>query len=409
MSEGMEQRCVERLLAGAVVATVFFLPLSESLKNISFGVGLATYIVTLLWIDRGRLAMPPVGWFFVAFMGVVILSALASEFPRRAWSGVWMAFRYLSFFFIVSRGIRHQREAAAVVWAAAAGTTLLALFAIYRYAIVGREQFSWLSLGYKNGAAEYLTMVLPLMLGMSIRPDVPRRVLWVLGTGAAAILVAVGLSNSRTAWMVLAAVALLFVALRRAWIVLPAVGLVLVVVAVVSWARPDVARRVGQMVRPETYTVDFGERRAIWRASLHMWWDHPWLGTGPRTFKVDDDLAKDPNRRRYGVEQSIQGAHNLWLHAAAETGSLGVVAMSAWLVAVGRLLLLGRERFRGHPLSAVWDGAVGALAAIVLTGFTESLLGLEHSMYFVALLGILMRPGEMPLPRPEPLKVGRPA
>lgn len=99
----------------------------------------------------------------------------------------------------------------------------------------------------------------------------------------------------------------------------------------------------------------------------------------------------------------------MWLHAAAETGILGVVAMTAWLIAVGRWLLRGRERFRNHPLSAVWDGAVGALAAIVLTGVTESLLGLEHSMYFVALLGILMGYGEMLLPRTELLKVGSPA
>ena len=404
-----EQQRIERLLAGAIVATVFFLPLSESLKNISFGIGLAAYVIAVLWIDRCRVTMPSGGSFVLAFMGVVILSALTSAFPRRAWSGVWMAFRYLSFFFIVNRGIRHRRQAAAVLSAAVAGTALVSLFAIYRYAIMGVERFSWLSLGYKNGAAEYLVMVLPLMAGMSVRRDISRRALWALGTASGASLVAIGLSNSRTAWLVLIAVALLFFALRRTWVVLPAVGVVLVVVAIVASARPDVARRVGRLSRPETYTVDLGERRAIWRASLQMWWDHPWLGTGPRTFKVDDDLTKDPNRLRYGIENSIQGAHNLWLHAAAETGSVGLLAMTAWLVEVGRWLFRHRERFRDYPLQAVWDGAVGALAVLVLTGVAESLLGLEHSMYFVALLGILMRPDELTIPGPELMKVAKPA
>ena len=91
----------ERALAWVVIATVFFLPISEALKNICYVVSLVLYLVVTFGIDRERIVVPPVGWFLLSFLGAAILSAAVSPYPGKALTGVWGVFRYTSFFFIV--------------------------------------------------------------------------------------------------------------------------------------------------------------------------------------------------------------------------------------------------------------------------------------------------------------------
>lgn len=106
------------ILLGAIVATVFFLPLSEGLKNLSYSIALACYLGALRRFTRSEWSIPPVGTAFLLFLCVAVLSAATSAFPWKAFSGVWEMFRYTSFFFIVRQGIRRSAQVVAVLWAA---------------------------------------------------------------------------------------------------------------------------------------------------------------------------------------------------------------------------------------------------------------------------------------------------
>ncbi|MBI4381011.1 MAG: O-antigen ligase family protein [candidate division NC10 bacterium] len=391
--EGPEAGWLETVLAAAIMATVFFLPISEGLKNISYGIALACFLGMLFWKDPGCWSIPPVGRAFLLFLGLAVLSAATSAFPRKAFSGAWEVFRYTSFFFIVRRGIRRPEQAIAVLWASVAGIGVAAAVVLYHYFIAGMERFSMLSLGGKNGAAEYVVMMLALMIGMFIEREGSRKARIYLGIAMGANVLVLGVSNARTMWGGFLAVALFLWVWRRSWAIAAAGGLLLAIVLGLVLVRPDISQRTVALARPETY-LDFNERREIWRGALRMWQDHFWLGIGPRTFKVSDDLSLDANRRRYAIPASAGQAHNMWLQVAAEMGTLGLLALVTWIVAVAGLLIRTRRSLRGWPYGALWAGVAASLLAILIAGITEPGIGYEHSMLFNGLVGMVVAAGE---------------
>lgn len=392
--EKSQDNRLEVVLAGAIVVTVFFLPISEALKNLSYGIALACYIGTLFRMNRGGWSIPPLGVAFLLFLVVAVLSAATSAFPRKAFGGVWEVFRYVSFFFIVRQGIQRSAQVVAVLWAAVAGIGVAAAVVLYRHFVSGLEHFSMLSLGSKHEAAEYVVMMLILMITMFEERQGSRRARFLLGIVVGMNLLALGVSNVRTMWGGFIAVAILLWVWRRSWTAAAAIGLLLAVIVGVGLARPDIRQRAVELAKPETY-IDFNERREIWRGAFQMWRDHPWLGTGPRTFKLSDDPARDPNRRRYGIPARAGQAHNMWLQVAAEMGTLGILALAIWLIAAAALLLRCRDRLRGWPFAAVWTGASGSLLVIFIAGVTDPAIGYEQSMLFNGLLAMIAGAGEL--------------
>src|SRR3990172_4537444 len=206
-------------LAASIIATAFFLPVSEVLKNISYGVAIACVLGTLFWKRRTVWPISSVGYAFLLFLTVAIVSAAASEFPRKALTGVWEVFRYTSFFFIVRQGIRRPAQVVAVLWAAVAGIGVAAAVVLYRDLIVGMERFSMLSLGGKNGAAEYVVMMLALMIAMLAEHEGSRKGRFYLVIVIVANLLVLGVSNARAMWGGFLAVAVFLWAWRRNWLV----------------------------------------------------------------------------------------------------------------------------------------------------------------------------------------------
>jgi O-antigen ligase len=262
------------LLAGAIVLTVFFLPLSESLKNIAYVVALVAYLALIIIGGRGEIVMPPVGWFFLASLGVAIASALASAHARQAWRGVWEIFRYTGFFFSSVAGSGSEMDLGLLV-AAVAGGGLAASVMVGRVLVSGYtiHDFKMFSLGNKNAVAQYLVMMLAMMLGMADRLQVARVGATLLAVGAGSSLVLLGLSTARTIWAALVVTVVVMVGWRRPRVVVPALGLLVIVVVGATLAQPEVARRVTALSHAGTY-LDVGERTDIWRWAVSLWRDH---------------------------------------------------------------------------------------------------------------------------------------
>ncbi len=384
-------RHLDLLLAWAILLTVFCLPLSESLKNIGIGIALLAYLTLVIVGGWEQIVVPPVGVLLLASVAVAIASAVASADPRQAWRGVWEVFRYTSFFFLACRSIRGQRWVAAFLWAAVAAVGLAATILVGRDLVFGFtiHHFTMFSLGNKNAVAQYLVMTLAVILGIWDRMSVGRGGAAVLVVSGGSSLILLGLSSARTMWIGLFVVVVLLVGWRRAWRVLPAVALLVAVVVGVVLAKPEVAQRVAALRHGETY-FDVGQRTEIWRSAVRLWLDHPWLGIGPRTFRLYSGATGDPNRARYGVPEGVTQAHNIWLQAAAEMGTLGLLAMAAWVVAISIWLVRHRTSFGEGALGAAWAGAVGGLAATLVGGMTEPAIGYEHAILLMGLLGIVL-------------------
>ena len=71
-------------------------------------------------------------------------------------------------------------------------------------------------------------------------------------------------------------------------------------------------------------------------------------------------------------------------------GTLGVLAMATWVVAVSAWLIRRRGRFAEGALGAAWAGAAGALVATLIASVTEPAIGYEHAILLMGLLGVLM-------------------
>ncbi len=384
-------RLLNVVLAGAIVLTVFCLPLSESLKNIGYGIALVAYLTLIIVGGWEEIIVPPVSVLLFGSVAVAIASALVSADPRQAWRGVWEVFRYSSFFFLVCRGIRGPKWVLAFLWAAVAGVGLAATIGLGRALAFGFtiHHFTMFSLGNKNAVAQYLVMMLAVMFGMADRLPVTRRGAATLGLAGGSSLILLGLSNARTMWVGLAVVIVVLGGWRRARLVLLGLGLFVAVVVGVALVKPDIAHRVAALRHSETY-LDVGQRVEIWRSAMRLWRDHPWLGIGPRTFKLYAGAPSGSDRARYGIPKGVTQAHNIWLQVGAEMGTLGVLAMASWVVAFSIWIIRQRASFAEGALGAAWAGAAGALAATLVAGLTEPSIGYEHAVLLMGLFGIVM-------------------
>jgi len=386
--EAPKLTAVERGLRWAVLFTVAMLPLSEAAKNIGFAVSLALYLTLLLLHDRQRPAVPLVGLGLLGLLGAAVLSAVASEYPYHAASGVWEVFRHVSFFFIALRASRGVGNIRRFVAAIAAGMGAAAVIFFYQYFVVGMPLFRFLSLGGKNGSAQFLVMVLLLLLSVVAVVRLEAKERWVLVGTSVALLLVLGVSEARTMWIAFVVLGLGLAALLRRWLIVTAVAGLVGIVAVVAIQDQAVRERLAIISTPEGFTRLSG-RIPLWRQSLWIWRDHPWFGVGPRSFKIDEDVSRDPVRSRYGIEATEGQAHNLWVHTAAEMGTVGLLAVLGWIATVAIFLWRLRGGTDDPWVRSLWFGTTGAFAAMIIAGVTEPAIGYEHSLLLNAELAIL--------------------
>lgn len=375
---------LESALPWAVVATVFWLPVSEALKNIAFVLSLALYI-GLLFAGRERILVPPAGWVFLSLLGVTILSAAVSQYPGKAIRGVWEVFRYASFFFIVGRGVREEKQLRLVLWAAVTGLGITGLVTLFRHLVLGRLLFPALSLGLHSNVAEYVVMALALMYGLYLHADVVggRRVWLIMVAGVSITLL--GFSHARMSWAAFLVVGLVLGWLRSARVAGAALAVSLLLMLGVALLEPGVKGQIASLTEIESYR-NMGDRVPIWKKAFAMWRDAPWLGVGPRAFVLHKDPAHDPQRRKYAFV--VDHVHSLWLQTAVEMGLLGVLVLAGSFGYLGLWLIRSRQRFLVSWPAAVWDGAFGSWLAILITSVTDTSFSSKHAMFFSMLLAL---------------------
>ena len=136
-------------------------------------------------------------------------------------------------------------------------------------------------------------------------------------------------------------------------------------------------------------------RDGIWRMALVAWERYPWFGIGMdnyslltyervRAWRAEAGKEYDPSRY---VRQAH--AHNLFVNALAERGSVGFAALAAVLLAW--LVALVRRRPRpadGNIPWLAWGGAVSAWFVTVGVGLVNTTLHHEHGLLAALLLGL---------------------
>lgn len=233
---------------------------------------------------------------------------------------------------------------------------------------------------------------------IAIGPWGAKRIAWsVLGT---ILLVALGLTYSRGAWLAVLAGCLLVIAVAFPWGRWVALGCVVLAVAGLTFESPALAR-----VLQTGHSGTVQQRLRIWTSSLHMLRDHPILGIGPDNFVHYYAPSEPPITQRYitqcgrGLNYIEPGAlqepctshpHGEFLDFWLSTGLLGLVAY-LWLQAVFWRLawqLLRRTARDGDR--ALLLGCAGAMLAAVLHGLVDNAYFLlDLATIFWLLCGLL--------------------
>lgn len=386
---------LEGALAWAVIATVFFLPTSEALKNIFYVVSLVFYLA-VIFVGRERIVVSPLGWLFLSFLAAAIVSASGSLYPGKAISGVWDIFRYTSVFFIVERGLREERYVRVALWAAVVSFGFTAVVTIFRYVyrnmvVGGYHHINAMSLGGIDYAALHSVMMVALIFGMYVHTGVGRwRSNVLLGIACLSVVV-LGLTHVRMLWGGLILIGLVLAVLRSPRMAVTGLALSILIVFGLSVINPSVREQVMSLTNVKTISDlgEHGRRKEFWVKAIRVWQEAPWLGIGPKTFILYDDIKHNPERKKLASLSLPGSAHNLYLQTAAEMGAVGLVILVATFAYIGVWLFRSRGAFASSWPAAVWDGAFGSWLAIVIHGLTYPSFGREHAMLFFMLLGLV--------------------
>lgn len=267
--------------------------------------------------------------------------------------------------------------------------------------------------GMPNSYAGYLEMTFPLALALGVwrtgqalahrstKEAILQLLLIWLMTGAAALLLLAGIiaSYSRGAWLgtAVGTAAMIALAGRRSFAAGATAALLL---GSLLWLGGDMVLPAGVAERLESIGDSLGyrdvrrmvitsenfavaERLGMWQAGIDMFEAAPIYGVGAGNFNVVYD--------QYRVPQFLYSrghAHNYYIHVAAETGIIGLVAYALVLVGAWVDVVRGlRGVSAGWPRALVL-GAAGVLAAVVTHNLGENLHVLNMNLHLFAVLAI---------------------
>lgn len=240
-----------------------------------------------------------------------------------------------------------------------------------------------------NFWGRHLVMGLPLasaLLTRALRAGRrPAAVWWCLTISA--LLAGVYLTQSRGTLLAAGvAIAVWFIACERSvrrW------GLAAIPVALVSLAIPGVGNRlqlaIGQLVNGQSNGghVDSSliGRVAAQEQAAMMWDQRPYFGFGPGTFP--GEVQNFADRVPTAVRTPPDGAHNIYLQLAGESGTLGLLG---WTVMIGGFVAILLLRIVARPRSA--DRVLAAAACAAVVSWSVSSIALH--LTYLRTLGVVL-------------------
>ncbi len=203
----------------------------------------------------------------------------------------------------------------------------------------------------------FLALLLPWQVGMAdgaLARTQRRRAAWVMGLAVLLNLVALVLTQSRTAWLATAVALLAYAGITRGRRAVAVLSVALAAFGALLLA-----------LRPTLAAADtLAARLTYWRGTLAMMRLRPLTGTGLGTWGDAYPTTFVPG----GLPAQV--AHNDWLQRFGETGVVGGIAFAVFAVAV---LRVGARSWRQasdartrRRAAGLWCGVLGVFAAAVL-------------------------------------------
>ena len=329
---------------------------------------------------------------WMAYLGVCLLTSLTAYYPVKGLGQLNSDFlKYLCFstlLFTVKK--EHLPRLSAVYISAAVLAAFAGFFEVIR-SIAAHGPGLARANGFMNAVryAEVLTIAFALLLSRALLPEAEtfRRENLFYKLAGAAVFTAVVFSQTRSAYLGLLIVMLtMFVFVKKTRFKLLALsGLMLAGDLAAAALVPAVKDRVEAMVKynrsdysANSASTGINVRIELWKLGYKMFKAHPVVGVGPDNIKkVFKKYHPDPF-----PEEGIYGTlNNLYIHQAAERGTLGLAALALLFGAMFIFALKG-YRASGSPY-ALW--ALCALPAFYVMNITEISFQHVHTSFAIFL------------------------
>ena len=311
----------------------------------------------------------------VAFGTWALLSATWAELPGEATSSATRWVLNLVLLLIVYVAVREAKHVRWIFWVFIIGSLGSTAMGLVTGAGTGdRLEGSGVNSNYL-GEMLILTVVLAATLAANRQVASPARY---LAAGCTALAVAALLATLSRGALVGMVVSLLVAPLligpgrRIPTIVFGASAAALAVLAVLTFAPAQAVERLSG----QSDTTGSG-RTDIWKVGLRMYRANPILGVGAGNFanrNVDYLLEPGVVLRSDHIIDKPKDAHNVYLQAAAELGTIGLLLFLTLMAAALRQLLVAARRFR-----AAGDRSSELLARGLLIGMIGHLASLFFS------------------------------
>lgn len=366
---------LETLSLSVLLCFVAALQLSVAASGILLALTMLCW-AALLGLRHERFEAPPIFWPLMAYAGVTLLSAAMSVNPRLSLvdSKQLVLFLIVPLVYRLARGSRAHTFASVIIAVGAAS----ALVGLFQY---GFLQFDNLGRRPQGVLTHYMTYSGALMLVACAAAArlvfEPRERVWP-SIVLPAVLVALGLTFTRSAWVGVAVglTVLLMLRDRRLVALLPAAFAVAVILAPAS-----ITDRVYSIFDLKDPTNR--DRVAMLKSGAAMVEDHPLTGVGP-------DQVKQVYTQ-YRVPEAVQDLnvhlHNVPMQIAAERGLLALLVWCWFVWTAGKELHARATRGRSQHTRTLASAGLASLAAMLAAGLFEYNFGdSEFLMLFLVLL-----------------------
>jgi len=386
----------DRFLIFSLALMIFFIPLSESIKNIAFGMTLFFWLTKVLIKREFRIRIYALGWFHFAFLMVSILSALFAINVYQGFRGVWDIFRYFAIFLIIVNNVDSEKKIKLLVAVFIISISIGCVWGIYESLKAPTRYLAELrihSLGHQNHTATYLLIMLSLTLSILINFN--RNSILKLITFSFLILIGISLilTNSRTAVFTFFVIFFSFIFVTKKWKILIFLGVLLLSSLLSLYTFSSFVKespfKQSLIIGYRGYKGIFNpledqfvqQRFILWKKTVKIIAKNPILGVGVRNF--DFTMVSKQG-------EGPSHAHNLFLNIGAEIGILGLVSFLLWLSCYIYTWAKSKAKLVNDLDKVLWLSVLGAFITIVISGLATTTLHTECAIAFTSVIGLML-------------------
>jgi len=375
---------LDYIIYGSIILIPFFVSIAPAPVNILMGFLIISFLTKKALKKERLFTNTPLNIPLLLLFLMTCLSLLHSiNYFDTLKGGVFRLIGYILIFFVMVEEVKDPRHIKMIVFAISAGLILASFDSIWQV-LTGRDFIRGyapvVNIGLVRATASfkdsnvlgiYLSAILPLMLGLTLFYFKGiKKIIFVLISllGLAGVL----LTYSRPTLLAIYIV-LFFLGIVRKDKIL--ISLLIIFTLLSPFLLPKSVKNWATEVEynPLRFMCN-DDRIAVYRNSLNMIKDHPFIGLGANTYMKNYKKYREPVEYRNIVTKDYMYAHNNFLHMAAEIGLIGL-GIFIWLLY--KLFMECKniyKRLDNHYLKIVSLSLSACLIAFLVNGLTESSL-----------------------------------